>query len=261
MSSTDRPSATTAATGLDRTLDRAGVEQRSGEGRRSPRRATRSVLVRHGAGAETGQLREDEPDPVGALPARPELAQRPLVHPVLRIDEPLQSERIGRCGRRGWRVIGAHGPSVGPVACRPEAWDRPTYARSRWSCATCTSARRTPAGTSRRGCWSRARSCDGASSTSGRRRRDRPRRQADGAPGRPPPDRLGPAHLRSRRPGRRGHGAGRAGMDGGGAGFGTPEGPAAVLRDPSGTEIALLGWTGRRRWRPHASADNTHAVR
>ena len=45
-------------------------------------------------------------------------------------------------------------------------------------------------------------------------------------------------------------------------GFGTPEGPAAVLRDPSGTELALL-----RVDRPtameaaYASADNTHAVR
>ena len=45
-------------------------------------------------------------------------------------------------------------------------------------------------------------------------------------------------------------------------GFGTPEGPAAVLRDPSGTEIALL-----RVDRPmameaaYASTDNTHAVR
>ena len=45
-------------------------------------------------------------------------------------------------------------------------------------------------------------------------------------------------------------------------GFGTPEGPAAVLRDPSGTEIALL-----RVDRPtameaaYAYAGNTHAVR
>ena len=45
-------------------------------------------------------------------------------------------------------------------------------------------------------------------------------------------------------------------------GFGTPEGPAAVLRDPSGTEIALL-----RVDRPtameaaYASTENVHAVR
>lgn len=45
-------------------------------------------------------------------------------------------------------------------------------------------------------------------------------------------------------------------------GFGTPEGPAAVVRDPSGTEIALL-----RVDRPmameaaYASSDNSHAVR
>ena len=45
-------------------------------------------------------------------------------------------------------------------------------------------------------------------------------------------------------------------------GFGTPEGPAAVLGDPSGTELALL-----RVDRPtamdvaYASADNTHVVR
>jgi hypothetical protein len=45
-------------------------------------------------------------------------------------------------------------------------------------------------------------------------------------------------------------------------GFGTPEGPAALLRDPSGTEIALLRVDRSTAMEAaYASADNTHAVR
>src|SRR5215469_1654080 len=54
------------------------------------------VPPRHGAEAETRDLREDEPHPVAALEARAKFRDRALVYAasVLRGDEPLQLVRV-----------------------------------------------------------------------------------------------------------------------------------------------------------------------
>ena len=47
-----------------------------------------------GAAAQPGELRKDEPDPVAALAAGPQLVDDVRVHPGLSVDEPLQIERV-----------------------------------------------------------------------------------------------------------------------------------------------------------------------
>ena len=53
-----------------------------------------AILARGRTAAQFGELREHEPDPVGALAASAQLGQHSLVHPILGIDKALEIEDI-----------------------------------------------------------------------------------------------------------------------------------------------------------------------
>src|SRR5690606_24966059 len=59
-----------------------------------------SVALRHCAMAEPGELRKNEPHPVRALGAAPDLGERPLINALLRLEEaperPLLAHRAKR---------------------------------------------------------------------------------------------------------------------------------------------------------------------
>ena len=110
----DRPPSSRGQRGFD-AFDQAASEQRVAEvGGSASSSDVMAYSPRHRAGPEAGQLREDEPDPVGALPPRAEARRAPARrHQSCTSTNRSEPERIGWCGwlvRRRWRVIGAHPP-------------------------------------------------------------------------------------------------------------------------------------------------------
>jgi len=154
-SSTSEPSARRAGRRSHRRFGRAGQaerrrtraggrQERGGRGRPRLRERRDRVARRHLAVTETGDLREDEPDPVPGLVPAPEFDEDALVDERLRPDEPIESKptRSATSAQRSWKA--SRSPRATNVPAKARRIQVMTRGRRSTWCRTAAAATRTP---------------------------------------------------------------------------------------------------------------------